>query len=184
VKNFLSSSEAFKNDNTRRISRRIEEQVNKSHEKSNVVSLMKSLDLNISYTDKRSPLEQFETSYSAFESTVDSSTPAITSLIPMRECILQTIAALLAKRKYQEKAGKPKDKVVSILNQLKRDSVSFDLIRDLSMKSEDILHKHLSSSKQQKISRSEWQNMLMLATLWLKSFLSAIDPAKVKTRPT
>ena len=166
------------------VAKRIEELTNRSHEKQSVVSLMKSLDLDTSLASKRSPLEQLETSYKAFEATVDSGTPALTSLIPMRECILETIAILLTKRKHQEKARNTKDKVRSILNQLKRDSICIDLINDLSIQCGDILHKDLSSSKQLKILRSEWQHALTLATLWLKSFLSALDPVKVRRRST
>ncbi len=166
------------------IFKHIEEQTTKSHEKDALVSLIQSLQLDSLQKGKRSSLQQLETAYKAFEITVDTSTPSLTSLIPMRECILQIIDILLKNRKRQEKTTSTSRKVTSILIQLKRDSVSEKLIEDLAIQCKDILDNRLSPSKNTTVTRLQWQKSLVVSILWLKAFLLAIDPNKMRQNET
>ncbi len=146
--------------NAERIAMRIEEQTTKSHDRDAVLSLLKLLRIDSRQGGKRSASEQLQTAFNAFESTVDTSTPALTSLIPMRECILQTIDVLLRKRNHQEITKSTADKVKSILVQIKRDSVSEEQIETLAKQCKEILDEKLSPSKNTVLSRSEWQHSL------------------------
>ncbi len=169
------------NTDAQQVARSIEELASRSREKEAVVELMQALKLDSAPSGRRSPVEQLETSYRAFEVAVDSSNPSLTSLIPMRECILQTIAILLKKRNRQEKMHGTEEKVTSIFRQLKRTSVPEELISTLSAQCKDILDNRLSSSKNLKVARLDWHHTLIVSTLWLKSFLSAIDPNKMRS---
>ncbi len=157
----------------------IAEQTRKAQDKEVVAELMIGLKLDSTRIGKRTPLEQLETAYKAFEITVDDSVPAVTSLIPLRECILQTIDILLKKRKHQEKASNSVDKVTSILRQLKRDSIPEQLMEELALQCKEILDRSLSPAKEAKIPRSQWRHYLVVSVLWLKGFLLAIDPMKM-----
>ena len=149
-----------------------------------MVLLIQSLQLDSLQKGKRSPLQQLETAYKAFEITFDTSTPSLTSLIPMRECILQIIDILLKNRKRQEKMTSTSRKVTSILIQLKRDSVSEKFIEDLAIQCKDILDNRLSPSKNTTVTRLQWQQSKGVSILWLKAFLSAIDPSKMRQNET
>ena len=179
-----TSMSSADSESVERIAMRIEEQTTKSHDKDSVLSLMGLLHIDSRQGGKRSAPEQLETAYNAFELTVDTSTPALTSLIPMRECMLQTIDVLLKKRNRQERTTGTAGKVKSVLEQLKRASVSEERIETLARQCKEILDKRLSPSKDAVVTRSEWLHSLAASILWLKTFLAAIDPGKMKQTTT
>lgn len=95
--------------------------VNRPEIKANVTKLMRIFHLDISHPGKKSPLENFQIAYHAFENPVADNSPAITSLIPMREAINSTINELLHSRPKQEMTGiSDKNKISSIGKQLKK----------------------------------------------------------------
>jgi len=157
------------------ISNRIKELSQRSNEKDNVIKLLKKQRLDVCRGKNKSPLEQFITAHEAFENVVDDSIPAITSLIPMRECLHRCLAELLRRRDRQERVKGCDKKIESILLQQKKNRIDTETIRSIAIQGKGIIEEKLTSSKQEKISRMEWQNYLYTSTLWLKTFLSAID---------
>jgi hypothetical protein len=66
--------------------------------KESVSALLKQFDLDKAIYAKKSPLELFEIAWAAFEKPVTDHVPEITSLVPIRECIMETVETLLRRR--------------------------------------------------------------------------------------
>lgn len=130
---------------------------------------------------KKSPLEMLELAYSAYENPVSDSSPVITSLIPIRECIQMVIDYLLKQRPDQEKARNIRAKVQSIGTQLKRDGISNDDINTWANQLEKLIDQ-LSEAKQTKLPRDEWERRLSKATIFLDSFLKGLDSSKLREK--
>jgi hypothetical protein len=148
--------------------------------KEDVVTLMKSLGLDAPQPGKKSPVELFITAHETFTKPVLDSNPIITSLLPMRESIRLTIDFLLKHRREQEKTKNEAEKIGSIGKHLAYDSISAEQINTWASIWYSELDNSLSPSKEEDISRTEWQKRLVRSTLFLKSLLSGIDPAKLR----
>ena len=152
----------------------------------NTLLLLRQFGLNKAPIGKKSSVELFETAWAAFEKPVTPDDPDITSLLPIRQCINETIKALIQLRPFQEPAGSQYDKVVSIGKQLKHDGISVDEIKSLAhiwyQKEGKGLVDKLSGSKDIKITREEWRSSLRRATLFLTELLQSLDPAKLRKR--
>jgi hypothetical protein len=153
-------------------------------DKEKVLSLLRQFGLDRVTPDEKSPVEHFETAWAAFEKPVTQSSPVITSLIPMRQCIGGAIEALLRRRPTREPAKNWYDKVMSLGRQLAKEGVSTTEIQSLALRwgqpGGDGLVDELSGSKKWHYSREEWQESLRQATLLLLELLQSMDSAKLK----
>jgi len=148
-------------------------------EKNKVLSLLCQYGLTGATPGGKSPAELFEMAYAAFEKPVTQTSPATTSLIPMRECINGTIVALLRHRPKQEIAKSQRAKVLSICAQLAGHGVSQREIESLAQRWESLLNE-LSSSKQRDYLREDWGDCLRRASLFLLEFLQTLDRSRMK----
>jgi len=155
--------------------------LNVAADEDDVVALMKSLGLNRAPKGQKNPLSQFVTAHQAFKTPVTPDNPISTSLLPMRESIRLTIGHILKKRPYQEEAKTEIAKVTSIGRQFAYDTISPDTIDSWAQQWNELL-KQLSAAKEKDNTREEWQDRLTQATLWLKAFLSGLDPNKVNRK--
>ncbi len=153
-------------------------------EKEEVRELLKKFGMARAQGSKCSPLDHFNTAQAAFETTVQPYNAAITSLIPMRSCILDILADLLRRRPRQEKAGNTAQKVLSLGRQCARESTTPKEIAILASRCADLLEKHLSPSKDRTLTRAEWQSSLVAAMEWIRAFLHSIDPNKLRKART
>jgi hypothetical protein len=160
---------------------KIREIISRSTNVEQIKSLMNDFGLDITRSGIKSPLENFTIAYEAFKIPVTDGNPASTSLIPMRESIHGTIDELLKRRPLQEKTKK-QEKIISIGQQLKQDSIPSEVFESLEDKWNILNNKYLSSSKDENISRDEWQFRLNQATQFLKSLLNAIDKNKMRRK--
>jgi len=145
-----------------------------------VAKLMQSLGLDKPQPREKSPLEQFTTAHEAFVKPATNSNPINTSLVPMRESIRSTIVFLIKHRPKQVKTKNEWEKILSIGNQLAFDSISPEQISTWASIWDSLDNELLSPSKTADFSREEWQSRLVKSTLFLKSFLFGIDPAKLR----
>jgi hypothetical protein len=145
-----------------------------------VIDYMISLGLDQAKADTESPVTLFETAHNAYTKPVSDKNPIITSIIPVRESIRLTIDSLLKRRPQQEETKKEWNKIISIGTQLKYESIDNEQVESWAFKWTSHLKYSLSPSKEDVISRDEWRNRLIKATIFLKSFLSGIDPSKLK----
>lgn len=153
--------------------------IDRQAEKGKVLSLLCQYGLANPRPGQESPAELFEVAYAAFQKPVTQAPSAATSLIPMRECINGTIAALLRRRPSQEPARSQHDKVLSICRQLAGSGVSDWAIQSLAQRWESLVDK-LSDAKQRSYSREEWGDLLRQASLFLLEFLQSLDQSKMK----
>jgi hypothetical protein len=154
--------------------------VSRSSHEDEVINLMKSLGLDTSREGKKSPLELFKTAHESFSKPVNDSNPISTSLLPMRESINLSVDYLIKRRRKQEKAKSQWSKIISIGNQLSYSTISQQQIRSWAAIWVSELDVSLSPAKEEDILRDEWSKRLIRSTLFLKSFLSGIDPAKLR----
>ena len=145
-----------------------------------LVQLMERFGLNEAPEGRKSPVELLRTAHSAYQTPVQDGDPASTSLIPLREAIRSTIAHLLRLRPKQEKAASEWTKIVSIGTQLRREGTPQQIVSTWASQWSTLLDKDLSPAKQQGLSRDEWRARLLRGTLLLRSFLSGLDPGKVR----
>ncbi|MFC1985925.1 hypothetical protein ACFLWC_02895 [Chloroflexota bacterium] len=153
--------------------------INKQVDKQKVILLLQEHNLVTAAPGIKSPLELFETSWSAFEKPVNQGIPASTSLIPMRECINTVIDRLIKHRPCQERARGERNKIHSILNQLRRADVTEYAISSLSERWSQ-LNNELSDSKQRNYDRPRWTDYQQRATLFLLELLQSIDRSKYR----
>jgi len=158
---------------------RLQQTSARSADKARVVSLMKSLGLDKAPKGCRSALDQFLLAHDAYASPISGESPSITSLIPMRESIRTVVDQLLQRRPNHRKAKKWPDKILSIADQLKRTSVPQSTVDSWARACPELL-KHLSTTKEDDISRQEWHSRLVKSTHFLASFLEGIDPHRLR----
>jgi hypothetical protein len=127
-----------------------------------------------------SAVEHFVTAHKEYQINASSADSALPWLIPMRECILTVLATLLRNRPIQEEAKGTTGKVLSVLQQVARDGLQSGHIEDLADQCKVLLDERLSPSKHMQLSRAEGESFLLAGTHWLKSFLSAIDQARLR----
>lgn len=148
-------------------------------EKNKVLSLLRQYGLDSATSGKKSPFELFETACAAFENPAKAGNPAVTSLIPMRECINETITELLRRRPKQEPAKNQQAKILSIGEQLSKTGVPLSAIRSLADRWSQ-LSDNLSGSKRSEYSREEWRTCLRQASLFLIELLQSLDRSKMR----
>ena len=148
-------------------------------EKSRALALLHEFGLSSTAPGKKSPTELLEAACAAFEQPVIQGNTAATSLIPMRECINSTIAALLRRRPRQEPAKSHRDKILSIGRQTAHSGIAEWAISSMADQWQNLSSK-LSSSKQKDIPREEWRATLCQAMLLIIEFLQSIDQTKMK----
>jgi hypothetical protein len=156
---------------------KLREVIERSAKKDRVLELMRKFGLDQASPGKKSPSEQFKTAWTAFQRPLIQDSP-ITSLIPIRQCINDAIAALLRRRPKQEAAKRPDDKIRSICAQLSWD-ISDERIESLAKRWKP-LKKELSSAKQDDLRREESGSLLLRATLFIRELLLYLDPKKLK----
>ena len=144
-----------------------------------VISLLTELGFDQKIGDRESPLDRFIFAHEAYKKPVSPDNPAVTSLIPIREAIGGVISELLKRRPNQERARNWHDKIISIGRQLKRESLSMDLVESWAQKWEVILN-DLSEAKEKELTRAEWLHLLRQATIFLKNLLNGLDPGKFR----
>jgi hypothetical protein len=149
--------------------------------KDDVLLLLKNLHLDCPRKGKKSALELFKVAHEAYERPVIENNPDITSLIPIRESIITAIQELIRLCPKQEHIGSSYVlKISFIANQLKKDLISDMIVQKWAEEWNDINDKDLSASKDEKISREEWGHKLHRATQFFYSFLSGLDPTKIR----
>jgi len=151
-------------------------------DKESVLSLLRHFGLDKAVFGKKDAAQMFETSWAAFERPVTDSSPVITSLVPVRECIKETIEGFLRRRPKQEATKNERAKILSIGSQLAFDAVGSVEIESLASRWSDKgqLLDELSRSKDADWSREEWQSVLRRATLFLRELLQIVDPKKLR----
>lgn len=158
--------------------------INRLANREEVLAIMSEFGLANAAPDKQSPIELFQSAWAAFEKPVTENSPVITSLIPMRQSILDTVEALLRRRPKQEPAKSHEAKIISLGSQLAREGISMDEIMSWAVrwgaKGGSGLVDELSGSKDKKYSREEWNDLLRRATLFIRELLEGIDPAKLR----
>jgi hypothetical protein len=150
--------------------------------KESVLSLLRQFGFDKAADGKKDAAEMFETAWAAFEKPVTATSPVITSLVPLRECIRETIEALLRRRPKQEATKNEHAKILSIGNQLGFDAINNVEIESLAFRwsSKGGLLDELSGSKDADWSREEWQSVLRRATLFLRELLQSLDSKKLR----
>ena len=147
--------------------------------KQKAVDLLHKFGLDTAAGGKKSPVDHFAAAWAAFERPVATGSVAITSLIPMRQCIDSVVAELIRRRPEQEQIKPRADKIKFIGRQLARDGIRATVIQSLNERYGK-LHDELSSAKEAALSREEWRASLQKATLFLVELLECLDPAKIR----
>jgi len=168
-----------KKDQARSAAEKLGHVIDQSINKDDILTLMDQFGFSNGIPGKKSPIEQFQIAWAAFEQPVRESNPVSTSLIPIRECIDDSIAVLIQRRPRQEPAKSWEDKIASIGDQLARNGITPTDI-SLWIGHWDKLLNKLSGAKHDILSREEWRATLREATLFLQEFLQGLDPAKLR----
>lgn len=158
---------------------RLRQVVARVGQKEQLVPLMQRFGLDRPHPGNRSPIEQLDTAWAAFSNPVTPNSPASTSLVPMRECIEESILLLLSRRPRVETASSWGSKIRSIANQLSRDALSQDEIQSL-VNDWQSLEQLLSASKRNAVTRENWQDIFRKANSFLYEFLLALEPNKMR----
>lgn len=151
------------------------------------------LDSRMSFNgeERMSVAENFRTACEAYEKPVyqteEDDSPAQTILLPLRSAIDDAIERLYQRRPKNTPLDKPpnqdtqKAKIISIGEQLRYDSVPIPTIREIA---EDwpkrVKKKLLTRSKGDPITEEEMRNRFLKVLLFFETFLSAIDPTKLR----
>lgn len=178
----VSSAPLEKQDAARADAEHLGQVLDRLADKESALGLLRQFGLDKATPGKKSPVELFETAWAAFEKPVTATSPIITSLIPMRECIRGTIETLLRHRRKQEVAKNEHTKIMSIGMQLAHDGTQQAEIESWAVRwsREGGLLAELSGSKDADFSREKWQSSLRRATLFLREILQSLDPAKFR----
>jgi hypothetical protein len=153
--------------------------------KKEVVDLLILFQLDTPPNSKKSSLDLFLIAHQAFENPISKNNPSITSLIPMRESISHSLAELIKRLPKQEPSGKSDElKIKLICSQVKKPGISDIVVQEWADQWHEINDKDLSGAKDASLSRDEWERRLNRATLFLKTFLSGLDPTLLKKKLT
>jgi len=154
---------------------------NESYLFENIINKLKIFGLDKASGKRQSPLALFMIAISTYNSPAVPDSPAITSLIPLRESISSSIEFLLKSRPRQEKTGhSDREKIISIGNQLKKGMTSPNMVFQWADQWHKINDEDLSDSKQSILSRYEWTERLFRAAHFYNSFLTGLDPSKLR----
>jgi hypothetical protein len=148
-------------------------------EKSKALELLYEFGLSTAAPGKKCPAELLEVACAAFENPVTQGSSASTSLLPMRDCINSTVAALLKRRPKQNPAKSKRDKILSIAEQTARFGITDWAVESIADRYKKLCVE-LSSSKQEDVPREEWMVILRRAMVLLIEFLQSIDQTKMK----
>jgi hypothetical protein len=158
-------------------------------DKHETLTIMRDFELAQPPAGKRSPIEQFETAWAAYDKPVTDSFSANTSLIPMRECIETAIDELLKRRQRQERIhGGWFGKIVALGKECGREGIADDHFLELAQQWQKATETNmaiqnvLSSAKTANYMRPQTLVELNKATVFLKALLLALDPAKLRPR--
>lgn len=162
------------------VSKTLENIIDKLVEKPKALHLLYQFRLSSISPGKKSPIDLLEDACAAFERPVTQGSSASTSLIPMRQCINSTIAALLQRRPQQEPAKSQRDKIISICKQTAYSEIEPWAIDQMAARWEELLDE-LSSSKDKDVHREEWKAILRKAMAFLIEFLESLDQNKMKS---
>jgi hypothetical protein len=165
---------------------RLSHVIAKFADKDEVEDLMREFDLDKPHANKKSPLEQFRIAWAAYETPVTDTSPSITSLIPMRECIKDTIEDMLRRRRTNSPASSWRQKIISIGNQAS--SAGYKPINFIDLADQLVhpnnhrlsLESRLSSAKDEDLDRDHWLDLLRRSTLFLKALLLSVDPKRLR----
>ncbi|MBN2549546.1 MAG: hypothetical protein JXB15_10335 [Anaerolineales bacterium] len=177
--NVISCIPAEKVNDAQEAIRGITQVLSRSGLKDDVLNLLVQFGFDLAQPGNKSPQEELEIAYAAFERPVLDSNPVVTSLIPIRECINMIVAELLRRRPEQEGASNQRLQIISIGRQLASSEVDEVQIKSLADQYHELTD-DLSKAKKSDISRSEWERQLQRATLFLFNLLSIIDPPKLR----
>jgi hypothetical protein len=100
-------------------------------------------------------------------------------LIPLRESIEGSLAALLKQRPTQEQAGKPGEKIESLGRQCGRDELPLAHFVDLAASAKRILDT-LSGAKQANLSREQVSEVFYQGVTFLNTLLESLDETKLR----
>jgi len=133
-----------------------------------------------SLSGKEPPLALLRQAEAAFKvPSIDGVAPSAV-LIPLREAINCVIANLLQKRPTQEKTGRIQEKIQSICNQCSHAGVVNEQITNRAKEAYD-LNDHLSSAKQNQLTRDQVRELLNRGIVFLLAFLQMLDEQKMRT---
>jgi len=177
--NVLPFVPSRRQNETRESVQRLSNVLTRRTQKDAVLALLNQYGFAGVVANQQSPTDLFETAWAAFEKPVTASSSASTSLIPMRECVNVTIAALLRRRPKQERAKSEADKILSICDQLFAASISRSAMESLARRW-PILNDELSSAKQKSYTREECERLLRKSTFFLGELLESLDRSKIK----
>lgn len=131
-----------------------------------------------SYSGEESPIKLCQIAFAAYEHPVIDADPVSSSLVPMRQCIIFVIDALLDTRPKHENYDKT-EKIIAIGKQLKFDNLALQFFFDLNEKWKSI-HINLSNAKKDEMPRLLWTRYLTEAALFLISLLQGLDIDKAQ----
>lgn len=151
-----------------------------------VRELMLDLQLDKSIVEgKQTPLELFDIAINAYYMPVSKEpVPAVSSLIPMRGSVDNSVDFLLRLRPNQTNITKSQGqniqeaKIIEIGHQLRKDQFRVDLFVELGQKWVRMKQYDLSPGKDDTLTREEWGRRLFGTVHFLNSFLERIDPNK------
>lgn len=178
IKNITRFVPADRQNEVNFAAQRLSHIINSQIEKGKVLSILREYGFTNAISGRKSPAEQFEIAWAAFEKPVTQNVPTSTSLIPMRECLNNIVAELLRRRSSQERVNSKRNKILSICHQFAVSGVTDWAVNSLADRWEN-LHDELSGSKDKNYSRPQWSDCLSRASLFLIEFLQSLDQSKM-----
>lgn len=154
----------------------------RSGEREALIALLKEFGLDAPRQQgEKSALELLETAHKAFEGPITPDNPISTSLIPLRGSIDATVEMLIWMRPHQEETQSWRTKILSIGNQLKKDTLPDEVVSDLAQQCESMMN-DLSHAKKGQMERDEWLVWLNRGTSYLAGLLRSLDSNKLVRR--
>ena len=147
--------------------------------KDEAMNLLYNWGFNIPSAGLKSVVELFEIAHQAYETPLTDSTPASTSLLPMRDCLNQMASELLRRRPNQERTSNNYAKIMSVGSQLKKDEIEVSIVDTWAFQFDRLINE-LSGSKHKSFSREEWRDLLFQATSFISNLLNGLDISKVR----
>lgn len=156
---------------------RLDAVVNRLADKDRAIHLMREFNLGESSSGVLSPVVLLETAHAAFGAPAGAQDQALTSHIPARQAVGETLERLLKRAHTQEKTGNVRAKITFICNQLGRRDLDQERMRELADRGHT-LQDELSGSKDKVRTRDEARTLLNMATLFIVELLGMLDPSR------
>lgn len=160
--------------------KRIRDLAGKPEVYTSVAAFLRELCIDQAHGNFLSALQHFETAHSEYRINAASPNQATTWLIPIRECILAVLDSLLKRTIPQKKVSGVDKKVMHVLTVAAKVGYQQGHVENVANECKRLLDEGLSPSKHKALSRSEGESLLLAATMWLRAFLSMVDPGKLK----